>query len=49
MAVPLVCGLVPKASFSAVVTSSYGVRAGMGRQRKEEEGEGGRKEWRESV
>lgn len=28
MAVPLLCGLVPKASFSAVVTSSYSVTQG---------------------
>lgn len=30
MAVPMLCGLVPKAPFSAVVTSSYSVAKGRG-------------------
>ena len=39
VAVPMLCGLVPKAPFSAVVTSSYSVAKGRGMRR---EGEGGR-------
>ena len=37
VAVPMLCGLVPKAPFSAVVTSSYSVAKGRG----EERGRGG--------
>ena len=38
VAVPMLCGLVPKAPFSAVVTSSYSVAKGRGMRR---EGGGG--------
>ena len=41
VAVPMLCGLVPKAPFSAVVTSSYSVAKGRGREG-DREGRGGR-------